>query len=45
MAVYRIFPDYDAFINTQVITANAGFDEMLELAGYILQDVGQTSEH
>ena len=43
MAVYRIFPDYDAFINTQVITANAGYDEMLELAGYNLQDVGQTS--
>tara|TARA_R100000152_G_C6754915_1_gene178628 strand:+ start:214 stop:1329 length:1116 start_codon:yes stop_codon:yes gene_type:complete len=43
MAVYKIFPSADAFVNTQVVTANAGFDEMLELAGYPVNEVGQTS--
>ena len=43
MAVYKLFSDYDSLINTQVVTANAGYDEMLELAGYPVQKIGQTS--
>lgn len=34
MAVYRIFPESDTFIFSEVPTANAGKDEILELAGY-----------
>ena len=43
MAVYKLFPDKDSFIFTEVPTANAGFDEMLELGSYPVLDVGQTS--
>ena len=43
MAVYKIFPDKDTFIFTEVSTANAGYDEMIELGGYPIQEVGQTA--
>jgi hypothetical protein len=34
MAVYRIFPEKDAFISTEVPTGNAGKDEIIEIGGY-----------
>lgn len=34
MAIYRIFPEKDAFIFTEDITANTGRDEILEIGGY-----------
>jgi len=34
MAVYRIFPEKDAFISTEVPTGNAGKDEIVEIGGY-----------
>lgn len=34
MAVYRIFPEQDTFISTEVPTGNAGKDEIVELGGY-----------
>lgn len=43
MAVYKIFPDKDTFIFTEVATGNAGYDEMLEIGGYPIQEIGQTS--
>ena len=43
MAVYKIFPDKDSFIYTEDVTGNAGFDEMLEIGGYSVSQVGQTS--
>ena len=43
MAVYKIFPEQDTFIFTQVVTGNAGFDEILEIGGYNIQNIGQTS--
>jgi hypothetical protein len=33
MAVYRIFPEQDAFIFSEVPT-NAGLDEIVEIGGY-----------
>ncbi len=35
MALYRIFPDRDAFIFSEQSDANTGKDEILELAGYV----------
>jgi len=43
MAVYRIFPDNDTFIYTEDVQGNAGRDEVLELGGYPIAGVGQTS--
>ena len=43
MAVYKIFPEQDTFIFTQVVTANAGYDEILEIGGYNIQNIGQSS--
>ena len=43
MAVYKIFPDKDTFIFTELATANAGYDEMIELGGYPIQEIGQTA--
>lgn len=43
MAVYKIFPDKDSFIFTEVSTANAGYDEMIEIGGYPIQEIGQTA--
>ena len=43
MAVYRIFPDSDAFIYTEEITGNAGRDEINEIGGYPVEGVGNTS--
>lgn len=43
MAVYRIFPENDTFIFTEDIQGNAGRDEVLELGGYPIAGVGQTS--
>ena len=43
MAVYRIFPENDTFIYTEDIQGNAGRDEVLELGGYPIAGVGQTS--
>ncbi len=34
MSVYKIFPEQDAFINSQFPTANTGKDEILEIANY-----------
>lgn len=34
MAVYRIFPEKDTFISTEVPTGNAGKDEIIEVGGY-----------
>ena len=34
MAVYRIFPEKDAFISTEVPTGNTGKDEIVEIGGY-----------
>ena len=34
MAVYRIFPEKDTFISTEVPTGNAGKDEIVEIGGY-----------
>ena len=43
MAVYRIFPESDSFIYTENIQGNAGRDEILEIGGYPVSAVGQTS--
>lgn len=43
MAIYRIFPESDTFIYTEDIQGNAGRDEVLELGGYPIAGVGQTS--
>ena len=43
MAVYKIFPDKDSFIYTENVTGNAGYDEMLEVGGYPVSEIGQTS--
>lgn len=43
MAVYKIFPEKDTFIFTEVSTANAGYDEMIEIGGYPIQEIGQTA--
>jgi len=42
MAVYRIFPEKDAFISTEVPTGNAGKDEIVEIGGYF--DISGTGE-
>jgi len=41
MAVYKLFPSKDTFIYTEVPIGNAGYDEMLELGSYPLNEVGQ----
>jgi len=38
MAIYRIFPEADAFLSSEAPTANAGLDEIIELGGY--EDIG-----
>lgn len=44
MAVYRIFPEKDAFIFSESPDANAGLDEILEIGGYQdIAGVGETS--
>lgn len=43
MAVYKIFPESDTFIFTEEILGNAGLDEILELGGYPVAGIGQTS--
>ena len=43
MAVYKIFPNKDTFIFTEVPLANAGYDEMLELGGYNISEIPQMS--
>lgn len=43
MAVYRIFPDSDAFIFTENVLGNAGLDEINELGGYPVSGIGQAS--
>jgi hypothetical protein len=42
MAVYRIFPEKDTFISTEVPTGNAGKDEIVEVGGYF--DISDTRE-
>lgn len=42
MAVYRIFPEKDTFISTEVPTGNAGKDEIVEIGGYY--DVSGTGQ-
>lgn len=44
MAIYRIFPEKDAFIFTEQTTGNTGLDEIIEIAGYPdFSGTGQTS--
>lgn len=43
MAIYRIFPEKDTFIYTEAIKGNAGLDEIIEIGGYLVSEVGQTS--
>ena len=44
MAVYRIFPEKDTFITTEVPTGNAGKDEIIEIGGYVgIADTGETN--
>jgi hypothetical protein len=45
MAVYRIFPDKDAFIYSEQLISNTGKDEIVEIAGYpsTLDGTGETS--
>lgn len=44
MAVYKIFPEKDAFIFSDSPLANAGKDEIVEIAGYAdISGTGQTS--
>jgi hypothetical protein len=44
MAVYRIFPEKDAFISTEAPTGNAGKDEIVEIGGYPnTSTLGQTN--
>ncbi|CAB4125205.1 hypothetical protein UFOVP54_81 [uncultured Caudovirales phage] len=42
MAVYRLFPEKDTFISTEVPTGNAGKDEIIEIGGY--SDITGTGE-
>lgn len=42
MAIYRIFPEKDTFISTEVPTGNAGKDEIVEIGGYF--DISDTRE-
>lgn len=42
MAVYRIFPEKDTFISSEVPTGNAGKDEIIEIGGYA--DITGTGE-
>lgn len=45
MAIYRIFPDKDAFIYSEVATGNTGKDEIIEIGGYTgtIDGTGQAS--
>jgi hypothetical protein len=43
MAVYKLFPSKDTFIYTEIPIGNAGYDEILELGGYPVLDVGHTA--
>ena len=43
MAVYRLFPESDTFLYTEEVTGNAGLDEIIELGGYPISQIGQTS--
>ena len=43
MAVYKLFPESDSFIFTEEVQGNAGLDEIIEIGGYPVSDVGQTS--
>lgn len=42
MAIYRLFPESDAFISTRYPLANAGMDEILEVSSYRLLGVSHT---
>jgi hypothetical protein len=35
MAIYKIFPEKDTFISTEVPTGNAGKDEIIEIGTYL----------
>ena len=43
MAIYRIFPEKDTFIFTEAVNGNAGLDEIIEIGGYPISEVGQTA--
>ena len=43
MAVYKLFPNKDTFIYTEIPIGNAGYDEILELGGYPVLDVGHAA--
>tara|TARA_E500000318_G_scaffold24677_1_gene24808 strand:+ start:4781 stop:5908 length:1128 start_codon:yes stop_codon:yes gene_type:complete len=43
MAIYKIFPDNDSTIYTQLALGNSGLDEILELGGFPINDIGQSA--
>ena len=43
MAVYKLFPNKDTFLFTEVPIANAGYDEIIELGGYPVLNTGMAS--
>ena len=44
MAVYRIFPEKDTFISSEIPTGNVGKDEIIEIGGYTdISNTGQTN--
>ena len=44
MAVYRIFPEKDTFISSEIPTGNAGKDEIIEIGGYTdISNSGETN--
>ena len=42
MAVYKVFLEKDAFISSQLETANTGRDEILEIGSYSSNSIGRT---
>lgn len=43
MAIYKIFPEQDITLYSEVPTGNTGLDEILEIASYPIQGNGKTS--
>lgn len=43
MAVYKLFPESDTFLFTEDVLGNAGLDEIIEIGGYPIQQLGMTS--
>jgi len=43
MAVFKIFPEADTFLYTEEATGNTGLDEILEIGGYPVSEIGQAA--